>query len=161
MEPRLDYGKALPEGLRAVNALDRYATNCGLEAPLRELIRLRASQINGCPYCIDMHTKDARTGGESEQRLYNLSVWRETPYYTERERAALALTEAVTLIATERVSDEVYAEAKLHFSDDELVKLMINISMINVWNRFAITFRDEPGSYEPEHAVTLRATVTA
>ncbi|MBL8096992.1 MAG: carboxymuconolactone decarboxylase family protein [Anaerolineales bacterium] len=161
MEPRLDYGKALPEGLRAVNALDHYATNCGLEAPLRELIRLRASQINGCPYCIDMHTKDARTGGESEQRLYNLAIWHETPYYTERERAALALTEAVTLIATERVSDEVYAEAKRHFSDDELVKLLINISMINVWNRFAITFRDEPGSYEPQHAATKRGVVTA
>lgn len=161
MESRLDYGKTLPEGLRVVNALDRYATNCGLEAPLRELIRLRVSQVNGCPYCIDMHTKDARTGGESEQRLYNLSVWRETPYYTDRERAALALTEAVTSIATERVSDEVYAEAKKHFSDEELVKLLINISMINVWNRFAITFRDEPGSYEPEHVVTKRGPIGA
>lgn len=161
MEPRLDYGKALPEGLRVVNALDRYATTCGLEAPLRELIRLRASQINGCPYCIDMHTKDARTGGESEQRLYNLAVWRETPYYTDRERAALALTEAVTLIASERVTDDVYAEAKKHFTDEELVKLLINISMINVWNRFAITFRDEPGSYEPEHVVTKRGVLIA
>lgn len=161
METRLDYGKALPEGLRAVNALDRYATTCGLEASLRELIRLRASQINGCPYCVDMHTKDARTGGESEQRLYNLGVWRETPYYTERERAALALTEAVTLIASERVTDDVYAEAKKHFTDEELVKLLINISMINIWNRFAITFRDEPGSYEPEHFATKRGVVAA
>ncbi|HRE28831.1 MAG TPA: carboxymuconolactone decarboxylase family protein [Anaerolineales bacterium] len=161
MEPRLDYGKTLPEGVRAINALDRYATTSGLEAPLRELIRLRASQINGCAYCVDMHTKDARTGGESEQRLYSLSVWRETPYYTDRERAALALTEAVTLISTERVSDAVYAEATRHFTDEELVKLLINISIINVWNRFAITFRDEPGSYEPEHFATKRQIIGA
>ena len=156
METRLDYGKTLPEGMRAVNALDRYSANCGLEKSLLELIKLRASQINGCAYCVDMHSKDARTKGESEQRLYSLSVWREAPYYTDRERAALALTEAVTLIATQRVSDEVYAEASRHFSDEELVKLLIGISIINVWNRFAITFRDEPGNYEPEHFVTKR-----
>ena len=161
MEPRLDYSKTLPEGLRAVNALDRYSANCGLEKPLLELIKLRASQINGCAYCVDMHSKDARSKGESEQRLYSLSVWREAPYYTERERAALALTESVTLIATQRVTDEVYAEASRHFSDEELVKLLIGISIINIWNRFAITFRDEPGSYEPEHFATKREIIGA
>ena len=161
MEPRLDYSKTLPEGLRAVNALDRYSANCGLEKPLLELIKLRASQINGCAYCVDMHSKDARSKGESEQRLYSLSVWREAPYYTDRERAALALTESVTLIATQRVTDEVYAEASRHFSDEELVKLLIGISIINIWNRFAITFRDEPGSYEPEHFATKREIIGA
>ncbi|MGQ0601257.1 MAG: carboxymuconolactone decarboxylase family protein [Anaerolineales bacterium] len=154
MEPRLDYSKVLPEGMRAINALDRYSANSGLEPLLLEMIKLRASQINGCAYCVDMHSKDARTKGETEQRLYGLSVWRETPYYTDRERAALAFTEAVTLIADRRVPDEVYEQARQQFSDEELVKLMIGIVIINTWNRFAITFGDEPGSYEPDHFVT-------
>jgi len=171
MEPRLDYGKTLPEGRRCARdqragSLCHNQRSGGAAArvnpPARLAdLRLRASQINGCAYCVDMHTKDARTGGESEQRLYSLSVWRETPYYTDRERAALALTEAVTLISTERVSDAVYAEATRHFTDEELVKLLINISIINVWNRFAITFRDEPGSYEPEHFATKRQIIGA
>ncbi len=156
MEPRLDYGKILPEGMRAIYALDRYSQNSGLEPSLLDLIKLRASQINGCAYCIDMHCKDARTGGETEQRLYSLSIWRETPYYTDRERAALAFTEAVTLIADKRMLDEVYEQARQHFSDEELVKLVIGISIINVWNRFAITFRDTPGSYEPDHFATAQ-----
>lgn len=154
MESRLDYSKVLPEGMRAVNALDRYSANSGLEPSLLELVKLRASQINGCAYCVDMHSKDARTKGETEQRLYSLSVWRETPYYTDRERAALAFTEAVTLIADRRVPDDVYAQARQQFSDEELVKLMIGIVIINTWNRFAITFGDEPGSYQPQHFVT-------
>lgn len=154
MEPRLDYGKVLPEGMRAVNALDRYSANSGLEPSLLELIKLRASQINGCAYCVDMHSKDARTRGETEQRLYSLSVWRETPYYTDRERAALAFTEAITLIADRRVPDVVYEQARQRFSDQELVKLMIGIVIINTWNRFAITFGDGPGSYLPDHFVT-------
>jgi AhpD family alkylhydroperoxidase len=136
-----------------MNALDDYSQNCGLEPGLLDLIKLRASQINGCAYCIDMHSKDARTGGETEQRLYNLSVWRETPYYTDRERAALAFTEVVTLIANGRVSDEVYEEARRHFSEEELVKLMLAIVTINAWNRFTI-FGDVPGSYKPSHFVT-------
>jgi AhpD family alkylhydroperoxidase len=151
MENRLDYGEALPEGMQIIYKLDHYSQHCGLEPGLLDLIKLRASQINGCPYCIDMHSKDARTGGESEQRLYNLSVWRETPYYSERERAALALTEAVTLIADNRVPDEVYESARQQFTSAELVKLMIAITIINTWNRFAITFGDIPGSYEPTH----------
>ena len=154
MKPRLDYSEVLPEGLKLINALDDYSLHCGLEAGLLDLIKLRASQINGCAYCIDMHSKDARTGGETEQRLYSLSVWRETPYYTDRERAALAFTEAVTLIADRRVPDEVYEQVRQHFNDEDQVKLMIGIVIINAWNRFAITFGDVPGSYRPQHFAT-------
>jgi AhpD family alkylhydroperoxidase len=157
MEPRLNYSKILPDGMKTIYELDSYSQNCGLEASLLDLIKLRASQINGCAYCIDMHSKDARSGGESEQRLYSLSVWRETPYYTARERAALALTEAVTLIADRHVPDEVYDQARQQFSDEELVKLMIGIVIINTWNRFAITFHDLPGSYKPHHFATQPA----
>jgi len=153
MKHKLDYSKVLPEGMRFMNALDHYSQNCGLEPSLLDLIKLRASQINSCAYCVDMHSKDARSGGETEQRLYNLSVWRETPYYTDRERAALAFTEAVTLIADGRVSDEVYEQARQQFSDEELVKLMIAIVTINAWNRFTI-FGDVPGSYQPSHFAT-------
>ncbi len=153
MQSKLDYSKVLPEGMRFMNTLDHYSQNCGLEPSLLDLIKLRASQINGCAYCVDMHSKDARTGGETEQRLYNLSVWRETSYYTDRERAALAFTEAVTLIAEGRVSDKVYEEARQQFSDEELVKLMIAIVTINAWNRFTI-FGDIPGSYQPSHFAT-------
>lgn len=157
MEHRLDYSKVLPEGMKFVNALDHYSSNSGLEPALLDLIKLRASQINGCPYCIDMHTKDARTGGETEQRLYGLSVWRETPYYTDRERAALAFTEAVTLIADNHLPAEIFEQARQQFSDQELVKLMIGIVIINTWNRFAITFGDVPGSYQPHHFATQPA----
>lgn len=153
MKHKLDYSKVLPEGMRVMNALDRYSQTCGLEPSLLDLIKLRASQINGCAYCVDMHSKDARSGGETEQRLYNLSVWRETPFYTDRERAALAFTEAITLIADNRVSEEVYDAAREQFSDEELVKLMIAIVTINAWNRFTI-FGDVPGSYQPSHFTT-------
>ena len=153
MKQKLDYSKVLPEGMRFMNALDHYSQNCGLEPSLLDLIKLRASQINGCAYCIDMHTKDARTNGETEQRLYNLSVWRETPYYTDRERAALVFTEAVTLIADREAAEEAREQARQQFSDEELVKLMIAIVTINAWNRFT-TFGDVPGSYQPRHFVT-------
>ncbi len=156
MKHKLNYSKVLPEGLRVMNALDHYSQNCGLEPSLLDLIKLRASQINGCAYCIDMHTKDARTGGETEQRLYSLSVWREAPFYTDRERAALVFTEAVTLIANQRVPEEVYEQARKQFSEEEMVKLMIAIVTINAWNRFT-TFGDEPGTYQPYHFVTLPA----
>jgi AhpD family alkylhydroperoxidase len=159
MKRRLNYSKILPEGMRFLNALDHYTQNCGLESGLLDLIKLRASQINACAYCVDMHTKDARTSGESEQRLYNLSVWRETPYYTTRERAALAFTEAITLIAHGRVPEEVYEEARRQFSEEELVKLMLAIVTINAWNRFTI-FGDVPGSYQPSHFVTQPGQVT-
>jgi AhpD family alkylhydroperoxidase len=153
MESRLDYQNILPEGMKRILALERFSANSGLEPSLLELVRLRASQINGCAYCIDMHSKDARTRGETEQRLYGLNAWRETPYYTDRERAALALTEAVTLIADTNVPDDVYEQAKQRFNEEELAKLVTAIVMINVWNRLSITFRAVPGTYQPEHFV--------
>ena len=153
MKHKINYSKVLPEGMRVMNALDHYSQNCGLEPALLDLIKLRASQLNGCAYCVDMHSKDARSGGETEQRLYSLSVWRETPFYTNRERAALAFTEAVTLIAERRMPDEVYEQARQQFSDEELVKLMLAIVTINAWNRFTL-FGDVPGSYQPSHFVT-------
>lgn len=153
MKRKLEYSKVLPEGMRFMNALDHYSQICGLESSLLDLIKLRASQINGCAYCIDMHSKDARAGGETEQRLYSLSVWRKTAYYTDRERAALALTEAVTLIAENDIPDEVFEQARQQFSDEELVKLMLAIVTINAWNRFTL-FGDVPGSYQPAHFVT-------
>lgn len=159
MKQKLDYSKVLPEGMRFMNALDHYSQNCGLESSLLDLIKLRASQINGCAYCVDMHSKDARTGGESEQRLYNLSVWRETSYYSNRERAALAFTEAVTLIANGRMPEEVYEQARQQFSNEELVKLMLAVVTINAWNRFTI-FGDVPGSYQPSHFATQPKQVT-
>ena len=156
MQPRLDYSAASPRAMKAMGTMDSFSTNCGLEASLLELIKTRASQINCCAYCVDMHTKDARVRGETEQRLYGLSVWRETPYYTERERAALALTEAVTLIANKHVSDEIYDQARQHFNDEELVNLMLNIVTINAWNRFCITFQETAGTYEPRQAEAVK-----
>lgn len=149
MSERMDYGKAAPGAMRAMYGLESYLKECGLEASLLELVKLRASQINGCAYCIDMHNKDARAKGETEQRLYGLVAWRETSYYTARERAALAWTEAVTLVATSRVPDEVFEEARREFSEQELANLTLALVAINGWNRFAISFRDEPGTYQP------------
>jgi AhpD family alkylhydroperoxidase len=150
MGHKLDYGKVLPKGMKVMYDLDSYSQNCGLEPALLDLIKLRASQINGCAYCIDMHSKDARSGGETEQRLYGLSAWRDAPYYTDRERAALAFTESVTLIAERRVPDDIYQQVQQQFSEEELVKLMLAIVTINAWNRFTI-FGDVPGSYQPNH----------
>ncbi len=137
-------------------ALEKYVAQSGLERPLIELVKLRASQINGCAYCIDMHTKDARAAGESEQRLYALTAWRETPFYSERERAALAWTEAVTLIADGHVPDEVYEQARTQFSEKELVDLTMAVIAINGWNRLAISFRTVPGTYQPTRRHTER-----
>ena len=152
MQARLNYGKAAPGAMRAMSALESYVDDCGLERPLLELIKLRASQINGCAYCIDMHTKDARAAGETEQRLYELNAWRETPFYTDRERAALAWTEAVTLISQTHVPDDVYEEARRHFSEEELVNLTMAVVAINGWNQLAIGFRTVPGTYQPKQA---------
>lgn len=149
MEPRIEYGKAAPGAATAMAGLERYVHESGLEGSLIELVKLRASQINGCAYCIDMHTKDARADGETEQRLYGLNAWRETPYYTERERAALAWTEAVTLVTQGHVPDEVYAKAREQFSEKELVDLTLAVVAINGWNRLAISFRSVPGDYQP------------
>lgn len=142
-----------PEVYKLLAPLQHYVHNCGLEVSLLNLVFLRASQINGCAYCIDMHTKDARAMGETEQRLYELDAWRETPFYTERERAALAWTEAVTLISDGHVPDEVYEEARKSFSDAELVNLTLAIILINSYNRLSISFRTVPGTYQPLHVV--------
>ena len=135
--------------LRAMYGLEKYLAESSVEPPLRELIKLRASQINGCAYCIDMHWKDARAAGESEQRLYGLAAWREAPYYSERERAAPAWTEELTLIAEHHVSDELYEQTRRQFSEQELVDLTLAVGTINAWNRIAISFRSEVGSYQP------------
>jgi AhpD family alkylhydroperoxidase len=149
MKRRLDYGKVDAEALKAMLGLEKYASGSGLERSLYELIKTRASQINGCAYCIDMHTKDARKAGETEQRLYALSAWRETPFYTQRERAALEWTEAVTLISENNIPDDLYESVKEHFSEKEMVALTMAVIVINGWNRLAIPFRTEPGSYNP------------
>lgn len=149
LEPRIDVDEVAPEANRALSALDVYVARTALEPPLLELVRLRASQINGCAYCVDMHTKDARAAGETEQRLYAVSVWRETSFFTERERAALAWTEAVTLVADGQVPEAVYEEARRHFDEAELVALTVAVIAINAWNRLAISVRMVPGTYEP------------
>ena len=141
MKARLDAMQLVPEAYKALCGLQDYVDGCGLEHSLLELIKTRASQINGCAYCIDMHTRDARKAGESEARLYLLSAWRESPLYTDRERAALAWTEALTLVAETHAPDEVYEEARAQFSEAELVRLTVAIGMINTWNRIAIGFR--------------------
>jgi AhpD family alkylhydroperoxidase len=150
MEPRLDLAKLAPGARVAMWGLEKFVRESGLEAPLLELVRTRASQMNGCAFCLDMHTKDARAGGETEQRLYTLSTWRETPFFTDRERAALEWTEAVTDIATSHASDELYERVLKQFSETELVSLTIAIVAINGWNRLAIPFRFVPGLYEPK-----------
>jgi AhpD family alkylhydroperoxidase len=147
MKARFDYTKAAPGAYRAMVSLEQYLLGCGLEEPLLNLVRLRASQINGCAFCIDIHWKDLRMGGETEQRLYGLDAWRESPYYTDRERAALAWTEAVTLVATSHVPDDVYEEVRTEFDERELSDLTLAIGAINVWNRLAIATRREAGKY--------------
>jgi AhpD family alkylhydroperoxidase len=149
MEARFNYAKAAPGVYKAMLGLDQYLEDCGLEESLLHLMRLRASQINGCAYCLDMHWKDLRTSGEQEQRLYSLDAWRECPYYTERERAALAWTEAVTLITAGHVPDTVYEEALAHFSERELSDLTLAVTVINTWNRLSIAARTVPGAYRP------------
>lgn len=151
MKPqRFDSSEVAPGTLKAMLGLEKYthSSECSIELPLLELVKTRASQINGCGFCLDMHTKDARAAGETEQRLYTLSVWYETPFFTPRERAALAWTEAVTLIAEDGVPDELYEAARKQFSEKELADLTLAIVAINGWNRFAIAFRKEPGTYQ-------------
>ncbi|MCG3200717.1 MAG: hypothetical protein NFCOHLIN_00579 [Gammaproteobacteria bacterium] len=152
MRQRLDYKLASPEAFRAMLHTEHQVHESGLEAPLLELVKSRASQINGCAWCLDMHTKDARARGETEQRLYLLAAWREAPCYSERERAALAWTEAVTRIATHEVSDAVYEEARRHFDEKALVDLTLAIIAINGWNRMNVAFRTPVGDYVSPHA---------
>jgi AhpD family alkylhydroperoxidase len=150
--PRLDYQKVAPGALRAQYAIEQYVKQSGLDHSLLHLVKLRGSYINGCAYCVDMHTKDARLAGETEQRIYAIPVWRETPFFTPRERAALAWTEAVTEIGRAGVSDELYEEVRQHFDEAELVDLTMAVIAINGWNRLAITFRAPVGSYQPPKA---------
>lgn len=149
MKTRLNYAKVAPGVYDAMDALDQYLAKCGLDESLLHLARLRASQINGCAYCLDMHWKDLRALGEAEQRLYSLDAWRECPYYSERERAALAWTEAVTLIADGHVPDAVHEHARAHFSEQELSNLTLAVAAINAWNRLSIAARLVPGKYQP------------
>jgi AhpD family alkylhydroperoxidase len=150
LEPRINITNPAASGvLKAMYALEEPLRHSGLEPALRELIKIRASQINCCAYCIDMHTKDARAHGETEQRIYGLSAWRETPFYTDRERAALEWTEHLTLIAEKGVPDELYARVREHFSEEEIVHLTLAVVQINGYNRFAISSRAPVGTYQP------------
>jgi AhpD family alkylhydroperoxidase len=156
MEARFNFAKTAPGVYEAMEGLEKYLEQCGLEKRLMYLIQLRASQINGCAYCLDMHWKDLRASGEDEQRLYSLDAWRECPYYTDRERAALAWTEAVTLIAQGHAPDAVYQEARSHFSEKELSDLTLAVAAINAWNRLSIASRIVPGGYQPPRAQQLK-----
>jgi AhpD family alkylhydroperoxidase len=149
MQPRIEYAEVAPAGMAAMLGLEKYVRQSGLDPTLLELVKVRVSQINGCAYCVDMHTKDARARGESEQRLYAIVVWRETPFFNERERAALAWTEAVTQVSQDHVPDEVYQSTLQYFTEKELVDLTLGIIAINGWNRLAISFRTVPGTYQP------------
>jgi AhpD family alkylhydroperoxidase len=149
MEERFDFAKVSPGAVHVLIGLDNYLKECGLEEVLLHLIKLRASQINGCAFCLDMHWKDLRAIGETEQRLYSLDAWEESPYYNDRERAALAWTDAVTLVSETHVPDTVYEEARNHFSEKELADLTVAVATINTWNRLSIAGRKTPGTYQP------------
>ena len=159
-EPRINFtDPAVTAAAKAMYGLEEPLRNSGLEPALRELVKTRASQINVCAYCLDMHTKDARAQGETEQRLYALNAWRETPFYTDRERAALEWTEHLTLIAERGVPDELYARMREHFSEAEIVNLTLAVVQINGWNRIAISFRSVVGSYQPAQKQPAAAVV--
>lgn len=149
MQPRIDQSKVSPGAFKAMLGLEAYLRETGLDRGLMDLVRLRVSQINGCAYCIDMHWKDLRAAGETEQRLYELNAWRESPFYSERERAALGWAEAVTLVADNHVPDETFESARRQFSEEELANLTLGVVAINGWNRLSIAFRVTPGTYQP------------
>ena len=162
MQPRIDSTRYLgTPPFQALVALQRAVEASGLERPLLELVKIRASQINGCAYCLDMHTQDARALGESEQRIHVLAAWREAPFYSDRERAALAWTEAVTLVADSHVPDGVFAEARRHFEEDDLVALTWAVIAINAWNRLAVSSRQAAGSYRSPHTQRPAEAVAA
>ena len=150
---RVHYHEAVPDAFRAMLALEEYVRSTGIDPTLLHLTKLRASYLNGCAFCVDMHTKEARAAGETEQRLYAIPVWRETPFFTPRERAALAWTEVITEIGREGVSDEAYEAARAHFEEAELVRLTVGIIAINGWNRLSIAFRSEVGTYQAKRRV--------
>lgn len=147
---RLNYGQVAPDGIKGLLEIEKYVANSGLDMTIFELVKMRASQINGCAYCLDMHSKDARAAGEKELRLYVLNAWREAPFYTEKERAALAWTEALTLISENEISDALYKEVSTQFDEQELMALTMTIVGINGWNRLAIAFRTKVGMYKAE-----------
>lgn len=149
MEPRIDHRKVSPGAIKAMFGLEQYLRSSGLAENLLNLVNLRVSQLNGCAYCIDMHSKDLRAAGETEQRLYLLDAWRESPFYTERERAALAWAESVTQVADDHVPDEVYEHTRSQFTEEELVNLTLAVVTINSWNRLNIALRTAPGTYQP------------
>jgi AhpD family alkylhydroperoxidase len=157
MKARIDLLHANAEAMQLLLASERYLHGSGLGSRLQHLVKTRASQINGCAYCLDMHTKDARAEGESEQRLYALDAWSETPFFDERERAALEWTEAVTRVAETHVPDEVYERVRQHFTEQELIDLTLAITNINAWNRLNIAFRTVPGNYRPGMYKSLMA----
>src|ERR671937_218872 len=157
MKARIDLMHVTPGVIQAMLGLERQVRQAGFDHKLLDLVRMRASQINGCAYCLDMHSKDARANGETEQRLYGLNVWREAPYYSSRERAALAWTEALTLVAESHVPDEVYERVREQFSEDELAHLSLAIVAINGWNRLNVAARTVPGSYVAGSLRTLHA----
>jgi AhpD family alkylhydroperoxidase len=149
MPARIEFRKVSPAAIKTMYDMESYLTRSSIERPLLLLVKMRASQINGCAYCLDMHSKDARNEGETEQRLYALDAWRETPFYSERERAALTWTETLTLVSQTHVPDEAYAAARSQFSESELVDLTLAVVAINAWNRIAIGFRIDVGGYKP------------
>src|SRR6187551_2680081 len=149
MNARIDLMHVTPGIIQAMFGLERQVRHANFDSKLLDLVRMRASQINGCAYCLDMHSKDARANGETEQRLYGLEAWRETPYYSARERAALEWTEALTLVSETRVPDDVYESVREQFSEDEMVHLSLAIVAINGWNRLNIAARTVPGDYVP------------
>jgi len=157
MQPRINITAVSPGAWKAMLGLETYLHQSGLETKLLDLINLRASQINGCAYCLDMHWKDLRAAGETEQRLYGLDAWRESPYYSDRERAALAWAEAVTLVRETHVPDDVFEEVHRHFNDQELADLTLAVVAINGWNRLNIALRTEPGTYQPADREKFRA----
>jgi AhpD family alkylhydroperoxidase len=149
MQSRIDFSKISPNALQAMRGVEGYLAACGLEHSLLHLVKMRASQINGCAYCLDMHSKDARSLGETEQRLYALDGWHEAPFFSARERAALAWTESLTRISETHAPDDVFAKVREQFSEAELANLSVAIAMINAWNRLAIGLRAVPGAYQP------------
>lgn len=151
MKQRINAFQVAPEAYKIMSQFEAYAKTTGFDRKLIELVKIRASQINGCAYCLDMHTKDARAIGESEQRIYCLNAWRESPFYSDAERAALELTEAVTLIASSGVPDELYQRVRQHFDETQYVNLIIMINTINSWNRLSISMGNVPGDYQPGH----------
>jgi AhpD family alkylhydroperoxidase len=157
MAQRIDYAKVAPGGLRAIMGVESWVQQSGLDATLIHLTKLRASYMNGCAYCVDMHSKDARVAGETEQRIYSVPVWRETPFYSARERAALLWTEVVTELGREGVSDAVYEDVRSHFSEEELAQLTIAVVAINMWNRLAIALGADVGSYQPANTASSAA----